>query len=51
MIRLLAILLLAALPACARKNPPEPPEDAVRSGAPVLVAPGVVTDPLRASVD
>lgn len=50
MIRLLVIALLA-LTACARKNPPEPPADAIRSDAPVLIAPEVVTDPIRASID
>ncbi len=51
MIRLLVILTLGVLPSCARKNPPEPPANAIRSDAPVLIAPDVVTDPIRASVD
>lgn len=50
---LLAVLAAAALAsaACARKSDPVPPEGAIRSTAPQLIAPGEVTDPIRDAED
>lgn len=41
---LLAVLLAAA---CARKGDPLPPEGAVKPEGPQVIAPSLVTDPIR----
>ncbi len=43
----LALIAAVALSACARKGDPLPPDGATEKDEPRLVAPSVVTDPIR----
>ncbi|MEM1315522.1 MAG: hypothetical protein AAGI51_13255 [Pseudomonadota bacterium] len=45
--RLLAILALVCVAACARKGDPQPPEGAFEDDRPRVIAPSQVNDPIR----